>query len=99
MNATGIVGSLANQRYEVNKHILRYLEVVHHSNPSPETIKWKEGAPEKPIGNNFAKGKHQIEQINRRNEALSNRLFSIMHEQREERSYEYAPGWRAGLGK
>ena len=47
----------------------------------------------------MAQLKHQIEQINRRNEALSNRLFTIMHEQREERSYEYAPGWRAGLGK
>lgn len=93
------MGSMANQRYEINKHIQRHLQVVQHTNASLETTRWKEGTPAKPIGNCYSKNRLIVEEINNRNEALSNRLFSIMHEQREARSYEHAPGWRAGLGK
>lgn len=89
---------MANQKYEINKLIQRHLQIVHHSSPSPETIRWKEGVPAKPIGCNFAKGKLHVDAINDQNEYLSNRLFSIMNENREKRSTQYAPGWRTGLG-
>jgi hypothetical protein len=45
------------------------------------------------------KGSMATHEMHLRNEALSNRLYTIMHENREARSYEYAPGWRAGLGE
>lgn len=92
------LGSMANQKYEISKLIQRHLQIVHHSSPSPETIKWKEGIPAKPIGSNIAKERLHSAEINERNEYLSNRLFTIMNENREARSTEYAPGWRTGLG-
>jgi hypothetical protein len=92
-------GGLTNQKYEIIKHIQRHLHVVHNTPASAETTNWKEGVPAKPVGNHFVRGRLEVEEMNHRNEALSNRLFEIMHEQREARSYEYAPGWRAGLGK
>lgn len=96
---TQALGSLANQRYEINKFIQRHLEVVSHTPASHETTRWKEGTPAKPIGNPFVKSSIVVKQLNRRNEALSSRLYTIMHEEREARSYQYAPGWRAGLGE
>ena len=99
MHAVATTGSLANQKYEVNKNIQRHLHIINHSAPSHETTRWKAGTAVKPIGTNIAKGKLLVEEINQRNEALSTRLFTIMNEQREARSYEFAPGWRTGLGK
>jgi septation ring formation regulator EzrA len=98
MNSLATVGSLANQKYEVNKNIQRHLQIVHHSAPSLETTRWKEGVPKKPIGSNVAKEQQKLEAINEKNEMLGNRLFSIMNERREARSKAHMPGWRAGLG-
>jgi hypothetical protein len=99
MNPIGSAGSLANQKYEINKHIQRHLQVVSKTPPSHETTRWRGGTPAKPIGSSFTRGKSAVYEMHTRNEALSNRLYTIMHENREARSYEYAPGWRAGLGK
>ena len=93
------VGSLANQKYEVNKNIQRHLKIIHNSVPSQETTQWKNEEPLKAVGsNNEARKKLSMEEITARNTALSNRLFGIMNEQREARSFEYAPGWRTGIG-
>lgn len=95
----GITGSMANQKYEINKRIQRHIKTVQHPVASHDVVRWKEGGPSKTVIPILPAEILHEKDIHRRNEHLSDRLFQIMKENREARSYAYAPGWRAGLGK
>lgn len=97
----GITGSMANQKYEINKRIQRHIKEIKDPVPSYDVVRWKDAvhAPTKPVGSNLQTDMLHEKKVLQRNVELSNRLFSIMKENREARSYQYAPGWRAGLGK
>eukprot|EP01032_Pedospumella_encystans_P017285 gene17285-19703_t len=95
----GITGSMANQKYEINKRIQRHIKEIKDPVPSYDVVRWKDAvhAPTKPVGSNLQTDMLHEKKVQQRNVELSNRLFSIMKENREARSYQYAPGWRAGL--
>eukprot|EP01032_Pedospumella_encystans_P017392 gene17392-19815_t len=95
----GITGSMANQKYEINKRIQRHIKEIKDPVPSYDVVRWKDAvhAPTKPVGSNLQTDMLHEKKVLQRNVELSNRLFSIMKENREARSYQYAPGWRAGL--
>lgn len=95
----GITGSMANQKYEINKRIQRHVKEIKDPTPSHDIVRWKEEVPAKPVGSALQTEIMHEKKVHQRNVELSNRLFAIMKENREVRSYEYAPGWRAGLGK
>ena len=92
---------MANQKYEINKRIQRHIKEIKDPVPSYDVVRWKDAvhAPTKPVGSNLQTDMLHEKKIHQRNVELSNRLFSIMKENREARSYQYAPGWRAGLGE
>jgi hypothetical protein len=92
------IGNAANQKYEAQKHILRHQDIVHHTEPSRETSRWREPTPDYHFKKNEGVEIRAKRKIIQENVHLSERMNITVNEQRYSRTHEYAPGWRIGIG-
>ena len=93
------IGNAANQKYEAQRHILRHQDIVHGTEPSRETSRWREPAPNYHFKRNEGVQMRAKKKILQANELLSERMNTTVNEQRYTRTHEYSPGWRIGIGK
>jgi hypothetical protein len=92
-------GNISNQKYEASKHVRQNFMNVVNATPSYETARWKDEQLDK---YHFKKQKGHLvlkeKKINEENLIIDERLRGIYSEKRKERTQEYAPGLRVGIG-
>jgi hypothetical protein len=92
-------GNISNQKYEASKHVREHFQRVTTANPSYETSRWKNEQLDK---YHFQKQKGRFlikeQKINEENLLIDDRLRNIYTEKRQERTQEFAPGLRVGVG-
>ena len=92
-------GNISNQKYEAAKHVREHFTRVTSAVPSYETSRWKDEQLDK---YHFQKQKGrfliQEQRINEDNMLIDERLRNIYNEKRQERTQEFAPGLRVGVG-
>jgi hypothetical protein len=93
-------GNISNQKYEASKYVRKHFMMVTTASPSHETSRWKSEQLEK---YHFQKQKGHLllqeKRINDDNLLIDDRLKGIYGENRKERTKEFAPGLRVGIGK
>lgn len=91
-----LVGNIANQKYEASRNIERHIQIIHHTQPTPETTRWRSCHPYY-----FMKqeGRLVVEEklLNKDNAFINKRLHMLANENRQH-AHELAPGWRSGKG-
>eukprot|EP01039_Chlorochromonas_danica_P012110 gene12110-13762_t len=92
-------GNLANQKYEASRNIERHLKIVSGDVPPTwETSRWRKDQGDYHF--HKQKGRMVVEErrVNIDNQYMSERIHTIVNENRQEGTHQYAPGWRVGRG-
>lgn len=92
------VGNATSQKYEAQKNIYRYKQILQGSEPSKETSRWREPQQDYKFTKDPGIEKMKHEKVALENTLMSKRMDTTVNEQREKRTHEYAPGWRIGKG-
>jgi len=88
-------GNLGSQKYEASCHIERFLNILHHTEPTKETSAWRKGERKlykRHDGRKVLQAKYRVQE----NLELRDQLYRIHTEDRKNKTIEYAPGWRVG---
>jgi hypothetical protein len=88
--------SAANQRYEVQARMQRFVKILESTTANKETTGWRTKGyiPRR----TFNREKHSDAEIVAENKRLSSRLCGILTDDRKTKTIEYVPGWRIGTG-
>jgi hypothetical protein len=94
-NTFGGQGNLAMAKFSALMNVNRCFQFVKDAKPSKDTARWREGG-HRLYRRQDGKNRLKLRNVELENKKLSERIYTIMTDDREKRTVEYAPGLRIG---
>jgi hypothetical protein len=86
-------------KYEATKHMKRHIIVTTTTEARAETTRWRQREDNFKFSKQSGIQDRIDQKIEESNLRLSQRILEVVTEDRQNRTSEYAPGWRTGLCK